>query len=191
MRLWVRDTLDAARRADGRSPARSGRKGRDPCRRGDAGLHPSAIGAAGHLRPSPARLCRDAGARPRPHPRCARAAERMPARRGRARRHLLPDRPAHDGEGARLRPADGEFARFGLGSRFRAGDARGGLDLRHASVAAGRGDRALGDAAIRLRQALRQVLDRLLDHAAEAQSRCGRAGARQGRARLRGAAGAC
>ena len=36
------------------------------CRRRDAGLHASAERAAGHLRPSPPRLCRDAGARPRP-----------------------------------------------------------------------------------------------------------------------------
>ena len=34
------------------------------CRHGDAGLHPSPGGAAGHLRPSSAGLCRDAGPRP-------------------------------------------------------------------------------------------------------------------------------
>ena len=38
----------------------------------------------------------------------------MPARRRGAGRHLVPDRPPHDGAGARLRPADGELARRGL-----------------------------------------------------------------------------
>ena len=52
-----------------------------------------------------------------------------------------------------------------------------------ASVALRRGDRAVDDAAIRLRAAVRQVLDRLLDHAAEAQSRRRRTGARQDRPR--------
>ena len=51
------------------------------------------------------------GARPRPLRRRARAAERMPARRGGAGRHLLSDRPRDDGQGARLRPADRQFAR--------------------------------------------------------------------------------
>ena len=51
--------------------------------------------------------------------------------------------------------------------------------LRRASVALRRGDRALDDAAIRLPAAFRQVLDRLVDHAAKAQSRRGRTGARQ------------
>ena len=41
--------------------------------RSDAGLHPSADGPAGHVRASPAGLCRDAGAGPRPPRRCARA----------------------------------------------------------------------------------------------------------------------
>ena len=39
---------------------------------------------------------------------------------GRARRHLVSDRPRHDGEGARLRPADGEFARRRVRPRLRA-----------------------------------------------------------------------
>jgi hypothetical protein len=44
----------------------------------------------------------------------------MPARRRRARRHLVPDRPGDDGERARLRPADGQFARCRLRPRLRA-----------------------------------------------------------------------
>ena len=145
----------------------------------DARLHPSAIGAAGHLRPPSARLRRDAGARPRPLRRRAREAQRMPARRGGARRHVVPDRPLHDGEGARLRPADRQFARQRRRPRLRARDARRGGDRRDAPVAPRRRDRAVDDAAVRLRQALRRVLDRLVDHAAEAQPRRRRTGARQ------------
>ena len=63
-RLYIRETVDhlsvqLADLADARSPA----KALDPCRDHHAGLHPSAGGAARHLRPSSARLCRDAGAR--------------------------------------------------------------------------------------------------------------------------------
>ena len=56
---------------------------------------------------------------------------------------------------------------------------------RDASLALRRGDRAVDDAAIRLRAALRRVLDRLVDHAAEAQSRRRRTRARQDRPRGR------
>ena len=102
----------------------AGGEGAGACRHRDAGLHASADRAAGDLRPSSARLCRDGGARPRPLQGCAQAAQRIAARRRRARRHGVPDRPRHDREGARLRPADGEFARRRLRSRLRAGDAR-------------------------------------------------------------------
>ena len=93
----------------------------------------------------------------------------------------FPTRSRHDGEGARLRPADGEFARRGVRPRLRAGDAGRGLDRRGASVAARRGDRDLDLAAHRPRQAVGQVHHRLLDHAAEAQSGRRRTGARQDR----------
>ncbi len=43
---------------------------------------------------------------------------------GGARRHVVPDRSRHDREGARLRAADGEFARRRRRPRLRAGDAR-------------------------------------------------------------------
>ena len=69
----------------------------------DAGLHPSAGGPAGHARPSSAGLCRDVRARSRPLRRCPRAPQRMPARRRRARRHELSDRPRCDRRRARLR----------------------------------------------------------------------------------------
>ena len=91
-------------------------------------------------------------------------------------------RPRDDGEGARLRPADGELARRGVRPRLRDGDARRRVDRGGASVALRRGDRDLVLAADRPREALRQVHHRLLDHAAEAQSGRGRTGARQDRA---------
>ena len=91
-----------------------------------ARLHPSAGGAAGDLRPPPDGLCRDGRARPGPLRRLPGAAQRMPARRGGAGRHLLPDRPR-----PRPPPALGfdrpaaEFARRGVGPGLRAGVPRG------------------------------------------------------------------
>ena len=102
----------------------------------------------------------------------------------------FPDRSRGHREGARLRPADGEFARCGGRSRLRARDAVGGGDRLGASVALRRGDRALDLAAGRPGQAVRQVHHRLVDHAAEAQSGCGRTGARQDRPHHRRADGA-
>ena len=157
MRLWVRDAIDAPRRAARRSAGGARREGARLRRLRDAGLHASAVGAARHLRPPSPRLCRDARPRPRPLRRRAPAAQRVPARRGGARRHLVPDRPLHDRGGARLRPADRELARFRLRPRFRARDARRGLDLRRAPLALRRGDRAVDDAAVRLRAALRHA----------------------------------
>ena len=125
-RLWVRDAIDGHRRGAGGLPARARGEGARACGDGDAGLHPSADRPAGHVRPSPSRLCRDGGARPRPFRRCAPAPQRKPARRCGACRHLVSDRSRDDREGARLRPADGEFARRRRGSRFRAGNAGGG-----------------------------------------------------------------
>ena len=72
--------------------------------------------------------------------------------------------------------ADRDFALETLAAAAICGDA---------SVALRRRDRAVDDAAVRLRQAFRRVLDRLVDHAAEAQPRRGRTGARQDGARRR------
>ena len=58
-------------------------------------------------------------------------------------------RPRHDRQGARLRPAGGEFARRRVGPRLCHGDAGRRVDCRRASVAAGRGDRDLDLAAYR------------------------------------------
>ena len=67
-------------RADAARPAgRPDRSRRRICRDHHAGLHPSADGAADHLRPSPAGLCRDVRPRPQPLRRLPRAAERIAA----------------------------------------------------------------------------------------------------------------
>ena len=170
-RLWVRGDDRRARCRARRLSARARREGAGARRHRDAGLHPSADRAAGDVRPPSAGLCRDGGARPRPVRRCAQARERIAARRRRARRHRFSARPRHDREGARLRPADGELARRRLRPRLRAGGAGGGGDHGGASVALRRGDRDVVLAAGRPGVAVRQVHHRLLDHAAEAQSR--------------------
>ena len=143
-RLWIRAARRRRRRGARRLSACAGREGARACRNRDAGLHPSADRAAGDLRPPSPRLCRDDGARPRPVRRCAQAAERMSARRRGARRHCFSDRPQHDRQGARLRPADGELARCRVRPRLRAGSALGGGHRGGASVALRRGDRASG-----------------------------------------------
>ena len=170
-RLWVRDAidgLDAALAGYQRALAEKALQHADTVMPGFTHLQ---TGAAGDLRPSSARLCRDGGARPRPVRRCAGAAQRKPARRRRARRHVVPDRSRHDRQGARLCAADGELARRRRRPRFRAGDAVGLRHRRRASVALRRGDRDLVVAARWLDPAVRPVHHRLLDDAAEAQSR--------------------
>ncbi len=122
-RLWIRATIDIDRRRARRLPEGAGREGAGARGDRDAGLYAFADRAAGDLRASSARLRRDGGARPRPLQGCAQAAQRIAARRRRARRHGVPDRPRHDRGGARLRPADGEFARRRLRPRLRARDA--------------------------------------------------------------------
>ncbi len=113
------------------------------------------------------------------------AAERMPAGCGGARRHRLPDRPAHDGQGAGLRPADAQQPRFRGVARLRRRIPVLLLDVRDAPVALRRGDRDLDEPLFRVREAVRCLHHRQFDHAAEAQPRCRRAGARQDRARGR------
>ena len=87
-RLWVRDAIDGIDAALAGYQRALAEKALAACRHRDAGLHPSADRAAGDLRPSSARLCRDGGARPRPLRRRAQARlNEMPARRRGARRH--------------------------------------------------------------------------------------------------------
>ena len=124
-RLYVRDTIDET----------------------DAALAAFQHALASRVRASSAGLCRDGRARPRPLCRCAQAAERIAARRRRAGRNLVSDRPHGDRQGARLRPADGQFAGCGLGPRLRARNALGGLDRGRAHVAVCRGNRDLDLAA--------------------------------------------
>ena len=58
-KLWVRDTIDALDAQIAELQRALAERALAMRRHGDAGLHPSAIGAARHLRPSPAGLCRD------------------------------------------------------------------------------------------------------------------------------------
>ena len=169
-----------------RCSSRSPRKARGPRRDRHAGLHPSADGAAGHLRPSSAGLCRDVRARPRPVRRCA--------ARGSTNARWAPRRwpaPPSRSTGTRRREALG-FDRPAANSLDAVSDRDFALEtLAAAAIAAMHLSRLaeeivhVDDAAVRLRAALRQIHDRLLDHAAEAQSRRRRTGARQGRAHRR------
>ena len=130
------------------------RKSRSSCGDRHAGLHASAAGAAGHVRPSSSRLRRD--------DRRAIAAG-LPMRGSgstnvRSARRRSPERRSRStgtktAEGARLRQADGQLARWRLRPRFRARDAGGGGDRGRAFVAPRRRDRDLDDAAVRLREA--------------------------------------
>ena len=115
---------------------------------------------------------------------CRRAPQRIAARRCGARRHVVPDRPRGDRQGARLRPrrprtrstrvSDRDFALEFLA-------ARGRSPALHLSRLPR--NSCCGRAPVRLRAAVRRVHHRQLDHAAEAQPRRGRAGARQDRPR--------
>ena len=174
-----------AARADRRPRARAARPGRASRRARDAGIYPPAGRAAGDLRPSPARLRGDVGARSRTTHSNQKACQPAPARCGGARRHRLSDRPQARGARARLRGAVRELARRGLGSRLRDRVLRLRRARHDPPVAARRGAGALGEPALRLRAPARRLLHRLLDHAAEEEPRRAGAGARQERPRGR------
>ena len=94
VRLWLRDEIDDDRRqAAQRWKRRCSTQAARHAGAGDARLHAPAGGAAGDLRPPPARLCRDVRARPRAARRLPQARQRAAAGRRGARRHHLSDRP--------------------------------------------------------------------------------------------------
>ena len=122
-KLYVRERLDALDEALAALQLALRPQGRGACGDGHARLHASAAGAARHVRTSSAGLCGDVRPRSRPARRCAQAAERVPARLGGPRRHVVPHRPGGDGEGARLRQAHRQLARRRLRPRLRLGGA--------------------------------------------------------------------
>ena len=79
---------------------------------------------------------------------------------------------------ARLRPPDREQHRCGQRPRLRRRLSPRRRAHRRASVAAGRGNHPVGVAAVRLRALARRLVDRIVDHAQQAQPRRRRAGAR-------------
>ena len=172
-------------RAAGRHAARAGRAGRAARRDGDARLHAPAGGAAGELRAPPAGLRGDVRARCRAAGRPAPAHQPAAAGRGGAGRHQLPDGPRARGRVAGLRRRVPEQPGRRERPRLRARVRGLRVDLHGARVAPGRGDRAVDEPELRLHRPGRPLLHRLVDHAAEAQPRRGRTGARQDRPRGR------
>ena len=171
-RLYVADACreaDAALAAFAHAILDARRGGGDDA---DAGLHAPAARAAGDARPPPARVGRDARARPRAVRVRGGAGGAVAARRRSARRL--------DAAAAAAAERDAELDRRRRRPRLRAR-----LPLRrrgavHAPLADRRGARALDDERVRLRAAPRGRRDRLVDHAAEAEPRRRRARARQG-----------
>ena len=180
-RLWVRGatTLDKALRE---LQKRADRAGRGACRHRNAGLYPPADRTAGHVRPSLAGLCRDARARPRPLRRLPPPAQtnsrsappRSPGPRSRSTARMTAnalgfDRP--DGNSLDA-VSDRDFA-----IEFLAAAALAGTHLSRLAeeIVIWASD------AVRVYPAQRRVHDRQLNHAAKAQSRRRRAGARQDR----------
>ena len=113
---------------------------------------------------------------------CRAPAERVPARRGGAGRHRLPDRPAHD----RARRSASTGRRATASTPCRTATSRSS-SCPPAPICATHLSRLAEEIVIwsnapyRLRPAERRLHHRLLHHAAEAQPGCGRAGARQDR----------
>ena len=153
-KLWVRESIDALDEGLARLQLALVEEGGGARRDRHAGLHASAAGAAGDVRPSSAGLRGDAGARPRALCRRTRAAQRVSAGRGGAGRDVVPDRPRHDGGGARFdRPAANSLDAvsdrdFVLETLAAATITRG------APVALRRGGRAVVDAAVRIHPAV-------------------------------------
>ena len=191
-KLWVRDAMDRAEALHARAAARC-------CSRWPSAMPATVMPGFTHLQAAQPvtfghHLLAYVEMLGRDRSRLAdarRAAERMPAGRRGACRHQLPDRSGDDRGRARLRPAGGQLDRRRLRPRLRAGLPGRGRHLRRAPVAPGRGAGAVVDAAVRLRADARGLHLGQLDHAAEAQPRRRRAGARQVGADPGRPAGAC
>ena len=176
-RMWVRNACDEAL-ASIRDLQRGLVDGGGACRNRHARLHAPAGRPAGDARPSSARLLRDApprrvalrGAVERmnecPLGAAALAGTGFPIDREATAKALGFDRADRKQPRQRIRP------------RFRARLSVRRGPVQPAPFAARRGADHLGEPAVRLRQAVGRVLDRLVDHAAEAQSRRSGAGAR-------------
>ncbi len=162
-------------------PDRSRRtRGRYP----DARLHALADRATGDLRSPHAGLVRDAGTRPRPARRLPQAGQHLAARCRRAGRYQLSHRPPLHRRTAGLRCTRGKFPGCGQRPRLRGGILRR-LRIDHdAPVALFRGTGAVVLGAVRLHRSAGPLLHRLIDHAAEEESRRPGAGARQNRPRV-------
>ena len=147
VRLWVRDAIDA--RSSRRSPTCSrrwstqGRAHAATVMPGFTHLQAAQPVTFGHHLLAYVEMF---GARPRPLRRCPRAAERMPARGGGARRHArFPIDRARDGEGAGLRRG-----------RWPTRSMRCPTATSRSSIAGGRGDR--GDAPVAPRRGDRDLV---------------------------------
>ena len=190
--------LGARRHRRDRRGARATCSGRSPRRRSSMpatvmpGFTHLQTRAAGDLRPPPARLCRDdRRATAAASPTRARGSTNCPLGSAALAGTSFPIDRKMTATALGFDAADGEFARRRLRPRLRRRDACRGEPLRRPSVALRRGDRDLVVAGLRLHPALRPVHHRLVDHAAEAQSGCGRAGAGQERAHHRRADRRC
>ena len=165
----------ALRRGDGAAAG----AGRGAQGLADARLHPPAARPAGLPRPPPARLLLDARPRRPPLPVRARQRQRDAARLRRPRRGQLGDRPRCGRRRPRLRPRHPQLDRRRLQPRLRPRLPGRRLDLLDAPLAARLGAGHLELDRVRLLPARRDLLLRLLDHAAEDEPRLGRAAARQ------------
>ena len=149
-----------------------------------ARLHAPAGRAAGHLRPSPARLRGDARARRRAPRRLPPARQPAAARQRGAGRHQLSDRPRARGARARLRRRSARNSLDAVSDRDFAIEFAAAAALAMVHLSRFAEELVLWiEPALRLRRARRPLLHRLVDHAAEEEPRRARARARQDRPR--------
>ena len=146
---------------------------RDPAR-DDA--HPA--GPAGAVRASPAGVRGDGRARPWSTRRCAATGQRLAARIGRARRGRVPTRSRDDGRRARVRRGDGQLDRCRGRSRLRGRVACRRRARDGAPEPVGGGDHVVVEPALWVHPRVRCLLDGLVDHAEQEESRSRRAGPR-------------